>query len=145
MKKIILSLMLCVFLCMGGYAQDGVFKGKIYNAEYDVFIEMNLYEETVRIPGQDILGAVYGYLKKNTDSRVWIIMGVKIEVDGRTATLDIVNDYGSEDLVALLRVDSDGSYTLTQQEGSTMKVAGKGKWIRLPKVIGFTKKRETVK
>ena len=50
---------------MGGYAQDGVFKGKIYNAEYDVFIEMNLYEETVRIPGQDILGAVYGYLKKN--------------------------------------------------------------------------------
>ena len=72
-------------------------------------------------------------------------MGVKIEVDGRTATLDIVNDYGSEDLVALLRVDSDGSYTLTQQEGSTMKVAGKGKWIRLPKVMGFTKKRETVK
>ena len=145
MKKILLSLMLCVLFCVGGYAQDGVFKGKIYNAEYDVYIEMNLYEETVTIPGQDILGAVYGYVKRNTDSRVWIIMGVKIVDDGKAASLDIVNDYGSEDLVALLRVENDGSYTLTQHEGSTMKVAGKGKWIKLPKVIGFTRKKEVVK
>lgn len=119
-------------------AQDQTFKTRIYNKEYDVYIQMNLYEEDLTIPGQEILGKVYGYLKKTTDSRAWVIMDVNISKDGKKATLDIINDYGSEDLVAELTKEEDGSFTLKQLEGSTIKVAGKNKWIKLPKLLKFT-------
>ena len=120
-------------------AEDDVFRARIYNKEYDVFLKINLYEETETIPGQDILGATYGYLKKSTDQRVWIITGVEIEKSGKTAKLEMINDYGSDDLTATLTCESDSTYTLRQEEGSTLKVAGKGKWIKLPKIMKFKK------
>lgn len=120
------------------YGQD-TFKCRIENKEYDVFMQINLYEEVVKIPGQEILGETYGYLKKNSDPRVWMITGVEISDDGKKASLEIINDYGSEDLVAELTLQEDGTYLLKQQEGSTMKVANKGKWQKLPKTITFSK------
>lgn len=120
-------------------AEDGIFRTRIYNKEYDVFLQLNLYEETEMIPGQDILGKTYGYLKKTTDSRVWIITDAVISKDGKSARLEMINDYGSEDLNATLTQESDSTFTLKQLEGSTLKVAGRGKWIKLPKTMTFKK------
>ena len=136
-KKWILAC-LSFFLGTAAFAQE-VFKTRILNKEYDVIMQINLYEENVKIPGQDILGETFGYLKKNTDSRVWAITGVEISKDGKKATLEMVNDYGSEDLTAELTMQDDGTYMLKQVEGSTIKVAGKGKWIKLPKILVFNK------
>ena len=136
-KKWILAC-LSFFFGTAAFAQE-VFKTRILNKEYDVFMQINLYEENVKIPGQDILGETFGYLKKNTDSRVWAITGVEISNDGKKATLEMVNDYGSEDLTAELTMQDDGTYMLKQVEGSTIKVAGKGKWIKLPKILVFNK------
>jgi hypothetical protein len=136
-KKWILAC-LSFFFGTAAFAQE-VFKTRILNKEYDVFMQINLYEENVKIPGQDILGETFGYLKKNTDSRVWAITGVEISKDGKKATLEMVNDYGSEDLTAELTMQDDGTYMLKQVEGSTIKVAGKGKWIKLPKILVFNK------
>lgn len=136
-KKWILAC-LSFFFGTAAFAQE-VFKTRILNKEYDVFMQINLYEENVKIPGQDILGETFGYLKKNTDSRVWAITGVEISKDGKKATLEMVNDYGSEDLTAELTMQDDGTYMLKQIEGSTIKVAGKGKWIKLPKILVFNK------
>ena len=136
-KKWILAC-LSFFFGTAAFAQE-VFKTRILNKEYDVFMQINLYEENVKIPGQDILGETFGYLKKNTDSRVWAITGVEISKDGKKATLEMVNDYGSEDLTAELTMQDDGTYMLKQVEGSTIKVAGKGKWIKLPKILVFKK------
>lgn len=120
-------------------AEDSIFHTRMYNKEYDVFLQLNLYEETEMIPGQDILGKTYGYLKKTTDSRVWIITDAMISKDGKSAHLEMINDYGSEDLNASLTQEPDGTFTLKQLEGSTLKVAGKGKWIKLPKTMTFKK------
>lgn len=139
MKKILMLLVTCMICVCNVFADGKTFQGKIYCSEQDVTMELNLYGETVKIPGQDILGEVYGYLKKNTDSRAWIIMGVKFAADGNSAELEIINDYGSEDLVASLSFDKDGMYTLRQLSGSTMKVAVRGKWVKLPKEMKFRK------
>ena len=139
-RRFLLMLIVCLMQTAGTWAQDKVFLGRFNNTELDLVLDMNLYEETIKIPGQDILGEVYGYVKKNTDSRVWIIMGVKFADDKKTAELDIINDYGSEDLKASISYDADGGYTLRQLEGSTMKVAVKGKWVKLPKVMRFFNK-----
>lgn len=138
MKSFFLSLFL-VFSSLSLYAQGKNFHAYIYNKEYDVIIQMNLYEERIKIPGQEILGEVYGYLKKATDSRVWAIMSAKIDKDDKKAELEIINDYGSDDLKAILTYNPDGTYTLKQLDGSTIKVAGKNKWIKLPNVLVFTK------
>ena len=119
---------------------DGPFKCIVTNQEYNVFLRLNLYEETIPIPGQDILGNTFGYLKKPTDSRVWIVTGVDISKDGKKASLEMVNDYGSEDLNAELTITNDTTYVLRQLEGSTIKVAGKNKLIKLPKELKFIKK-----
>lgn len=138
-RKIIAGMLLSCGIT--GFAQEE-FKCYIENKEYSVFMQLNLYEETVKIPGQEIFGETYGYLKKTTDPRVWMITGVKINEKERKATLEIVNDYGSEDLTAELLILDDGSYQLRQLEGSTIKVAGKSKWIKLPKILLFNKQQK---
>lgn len=138
MKKFML-LFAVLFWGAIAYAEEKPFNTRIVNSEYDVFIQMNLYEETIEIPGQAVLGKVYGYLKKNTDSRVWIIMSVEFCKDCKKATVEMINDYGSEELVAELFYNKDGTYTLKQMEGSTIKIAGNGKWIKLPKTMLFKK------
>ena len=121
-------------------AQDKPFKGVIINKANDVFMRINLYEDDIKIPGQEILGNTYGYIKKNTDSRVWIIIGVTMDEKHNKALLEMVNDYGSEDLNAELSIQPDSTYLLRQLQGSTIKMAGNGKWIKLPKEMIFIKK-----
>ena len=41
---------------------DSIFKGHIYNAEYQVWIDMDFYNSTVMVPRWQIFGAVPGYL-----------------------------------------------------------------------------------
>lgn len=119
-------------------AQENNFNTRMYNKVYDVEIVMNLNEESINIPGQEILGRVYGYLKKKTDARVWAIMSAKISKDGKKAEIEMVNDYGSEDLNAELTYDTKtGSYTLRQLSGSTIKVSNGKKWLKLPKELTF--------
>ena len=69
-------------------------------------------------------------------------MDVNISNDGKSARIEMVNDYGSEDLVASLSVGENGAYFLKQLEGSALKVAGKGKWIKLPKILEFVVKEK---
>ncbi len=138
--RTVAMIILTALSCLTSVAQDSLFRARIYNKEYDITLHINLYEEAITIPGQSILGKVYGYLKNSSDSRAWIIMGVQLADDGRTASLDIINDYGSEDLTATLTVADDNTYTLTQRDGSTIKVASKGKWVKLPKTMTFRKK-----
>ena len=137
-NKLLLAIVMVFVLVLSAKAEEP-FKCIVTNKEYNVFLHLNLYEETIPIPGQDILGNTFGYLKKPTDSRVWIVTGATISKDGKKAALEMVNDYGSEDLNAELILNSDSTYLLRQLQGSTIKVAGKNKWIKLPKELKFVK------
>ena len=81
------------------------------------------------------IGEGAGYLGAIRDTRKWIISDVTIK--GNTATLTIINDYGSEDLVATLTHNADGTYTLKQVEGSTIRIVVDNKWVKLPKTMLF--------
>lgn len=54
MKKRLLPLILFVVCALSGWAQtadnDSIFCGRIENDEYQVWIEMNLYENNVKVP-----------------------------------------------------------------------------------------------
>ncbi len=101
-------------------------------------MDLNLYDNDIIVPGQDILGALPGYLGARRDPRKWLVL--ESAIDGKTATLTIVNDYGSEDLQASLTPNGDGTYTLTRLSGSTIKIVVDRKWVKLPKKLVFKRK-----
>ena len=135
MKKTLFSvlLMLC---CVGLWAQqkDDTFRAYLYNNEYEVFLHINLYNQNIEVPQHELYGPVPGYLGKRHNSFCWVITSCHVK-DDKKAELQLINDFGSEDLTATLERRSDSIYILKQGSGSTMKVPHKGKWRKLPKTL----------
>lgn len=138
MKRTILASFLCL-LCTTGWAQSDTtqFKGKIVNKELEIYMNIDFYHKNLKVPGQELFGEMPGYFGDKKDSRKWLITDAEIE--GNTAHLSIINDYGSEDLTADLIVHKDGTYELVQKDGSNLKIARNRKWVKIPKKTKFTK------
>lgn len=115
--------------------EDSVFRGRIENDEYQVYIVMDFYRKNVVCPRQEIFGENPGYFGARRDTRKWIIEDA--EVKGRTARLVIINDYGSEDLDARLTYNGNGEYTLERTDGSAIKIVVDRKWVKIPKKLTF--------
>ena len=139
MKKIILALMISMSNLTSFAQKDStIFKGYLSNNEYEVYLQINFYQNDIKVPGQEIFGTIAGFLGDRKDSRKWLITDAAIE--GKTAHLSIINDYGSEDLTADLTLESDGTYSLKQIVGSNIKIARNRKWVKIPKKLTFIKK-----
>ena len=139
MKKLI-ALFLIFLPNLTLRAQNTVepFRAYLYNNEYEVYLRIDFYDETITIPGQELYGQLPGYLGKKNNSFCWVITSAKIQ--DRTAHLAMINDYGSEDLTAVLTAKNDSLYELRQVEGSTLKVPKNGKWQKLPKTLEFKRR-----
>lgn len=135
MKKHILSwILLLLTATTPTQAQDRkLFKGTLSNKEQGVFLVINFYDNDITIPGQEIFGQMPGYFGASKDMRRWPIVSAQIANDGKSASLIMTNDYGSEDLTATLLANTDSTYTLRQDSGSTLKVAVNRKWVKMPK------------
>ena len=134
MKKII-TIIIFAFLLSPALAQENKepFHAYLINKEYNVYLRINFYQENISVPGQELYGKLPGYLSKQHNSFCWLITSA--EVEGNKATLQMINDYGSEDLTATLTAESDSVYILKQIEGSILKVPNNGKWQKLPKSL----------
>ena len=134
MKKIIATFILTLMLSPV-FAQESKkpFLAYLINKEYSVYLKIDFYQESISVPGQDLYGKLPGYLSKQHNSFCWLITSA--EVEGNKATLQMINDYGSEDLTATLTAESDSVYVLKQIEGSTLKIPNNGKWQKLPKTL----------
>ncbi len=116
-----------------------VFKGHLYNDEYQVYLDIDFYQKNILVPNQEIFGQLPGYFGAKRDVRKWLITDIKLLNDS-TARVDIINDYGSEDLSATLYKDKNGNYILKQGEGSTIKIVVDRKWVKIPKTLVLHKK-----
>jgi hypothetical protein len=135
MKKLIVTLAAWLMSLATSLAQSEgkPFHAHIYNNEYDVYMKINFYEEDIQVPGQELYGSLPGFFGKEHNSFCWVITSAKVK--GKTATISLINDYGSEDLTATLTLQNDSTYILKQTEGSTLKVPNKGKWQKIPKTL----------
>lgn len=145
MKKFFLSALLA-FLAAASPAQtlqqgkdSTTFKGYLYNKKYNVYIQMDFYNNNITVPFQEIFGPVPGFFGDRQDGRKWIFTDAVIK-DAKTAELQITNDYGSEDLTATLKQVNDSTYRLNQGKGSTIKIARNRKWVKMPDELDFVKK-----
>lgn len=132
MKKLFILMFVLLVSVKLAAQSNKVFHTYIYNDEFKVYMDINLYENNVVVPDQELFGEIPGYFGAKRDQRKWLITSAKI--DGKnTATLEIVNDYGSEDLTATLTFNpEDGSYVLRQKSGSRIKIVVNRKWVKIP-------------
>ena len=140
MKKLILLSAACLFALLTVSAQKTAkpFRAYLYNNDYEVFMRIDLYDERITVPGQDLYGELPGYLGKKNNTFCWLITAAKI--DGNKAELQMINDYGSEDLTATLTAENDSLYVLKQVGGSSLKVPKEGKWQKLPSKLVFKRR-----
>lgn len=139
MRKTLLTLLLAMTV-MAAMAQDSLtFKGRLANAEYQVWLEIDFYAKNVVCPDQEIFGENPGYLGARRDTRKWILM--EADVEGDTALLTIINDYCSDDLTATLTRQADGTFVLEQKDGSPLRIVVNNKWVKLPKRLTFVRER----
>ena len=140
MKKLFLFSIVFHIALLSASAQQSSkpFRAYLYNTDYEVFMRLDLYGESITVPGQELYGELPGYLGKKHNSFCWLITSSKI--DGEKAELQMINDYGSEDLTATLTVENDSLYVLRQVEGSTLKVPKDGKWQKLPSKLVFKRR-----
>ena len=137
MKKYLLILTL--WLCsVTAFAQNAAkaFEAYLYNNEYDVYLRIDFYNESISVPENELYGKLPGYLGKKNNSFCWPITSVKL-MNENCAELSLINDYGSEDLTATLTRQNDSIYILKQEKGSSLKVPKNGKWQKLPKALPF--------
>lgn len=145
MKKILL-LQIFTLLSIISYAQsterskdNTTFKGYLYNQKYNVYIQMNFYQNNVTVPFQEIYGDLPGYFGDKQDGRKWLFTNATIK-NSKTAEIQIINDYGSEDLTASLTQVNDSIFRLKQLKGSNMKIARNKKWVKIPNELDFIRK-----
>ena len=137
-KLIAISLLCLTTISVKAQSNNTPFRAYLSNNEYNVFLRINFYEQDITVPGQDLFGQLPGYLGKKNNSFAWLITSAKI--NGDKAKLQLINDYGSEDLTATLTRMNDSIYVLKQESGSTLKVPNKSKWLKLPKTLEFKRK-----
>ena len=142
MRKISLTV-IALLLTISAFAEQKdstTFRAYLYNKDYEVYLRINLYDEDIKVPGQELYGTLPGYLGKKSNSFCWVITSAKIK-DRKTATLNLINDYGSEDLTATLTRQNVSIYILKQVEGSTLKVPKDGKWQKIPKTLELKRRK----
>ena len=131
MKKVLFLLIICIFSLQMKAQDRQTFKGHLCNNEFKVYLDIDFYANNIIVPGQEIFGELPGYFGALRDSRKWLITSVKL-TDPTTAILSITNDYGSEDLEAILKLQKDGIYVLQQKKGSRIKIVVDRKWVKIP-------------
>jgi hypothetical protein len=140
MRNFLLFILLSTAVWKGYAQQDNTaFRAYLYNNEYEVYLRINFYDQNITIPGQDLYGELPGYLGKKNNSFCWVITSCEVQSE-KKATLQLINDFGSEDLKATLIRKNDSVYTLRQEQGNAIKVPFKGKWLKLPKTIELKRK-----
>jgi hypothetical protein len=116
------------------------FRAYLYNKEYGVFLKIDFCDESITIPDQDFYGSLPGYMGKKVNNFIWLITSA--EVKGKKAKLTMINEFGSEDLIASLVRENDSLYVFRQEEGSQLKLSQKGKWQKMPKKMEFIRQKE---
>ena len=139
-NKVIFSALLLLLPSLTWAQNQGdSFRAYLFNNTYNVYLRINFYDQDVTVPGQELYGKLPGYLGKLHNSFCWVITSCEVK-DEKKADLQLINDFGSEDLNATLTRENDSIYILKQGAGSTIKVPSNGKWQKLPKTLEFKRK-----
>ncbi len=140
MKKFVLFALLCLISLRIAAQEQTPFNAEIRNEEYKIYIIMNLYDKDIIAPDNEALGKLDGFIGSTQSTNKWFITFSSV-INDKTAEIEVVNDYGSEDFTAVLKYNGDGTYSYQKKDGSTLKFGVNGKWQKIPSSMTFKKKQ----
>lgn len=127
-----------LLVAAGSLPAQRPFKGTLYSKEEKLNLVIDLYEETVEVPGMEMFGPMQGYLNGDVYG-VWSVTSAEVK-DNRTALVRLSNDLGSETQEVELHRENDSLYVFRQLGGVAIKRAVNRKLVKLPARILFIKK-----
>ena len=128
--KHILSLLLVSFCFCSALQAQSPWKVKLHCPEENILLHIDLYEESINVPGMDMFGPMNGYLGGNIYG-VWSVTSFRIQ-DDKVAMLRLSNDLGSETQKATLTQQSDSIYVLHFDGLNVVKRAVGKKLVKIP-------------
>ncbi|MBP3219683.1 MAG: hypothetical protein J6M37_04360 [Prevotella sp.] len=133
MKRIITFV--CIFITATAVMAQKPFCGKFNNEEYKVFLKINFTEKDIIVPNQEVFGELDGYIGSTQCNTVWPI--TSSDIKGKNAFIEVINNYGSEDFEATLKILNDSTIQYEHNNGSTLKFPVNKKWHKIPNKLIF--------
>ncbi len=112
------------------------FKGTFECSDLKIKLVVDLYEESIEVPGMSMFGPLNGYLRGSDLYCTWYVSTVR-KCDDNSAVVHFSNELGSETQAVEMALKGDSILTLRQKGGNTFKkVVGK-KLQKLPTEFTF--------
>lgn len=110
-------------------------KFRAFSNEEKIRLHMDLYQETIEVPGMEMFGSQNGYMSGDIYG-VWTITSFNIQ-NSKEAVINVSNDLGSETQKILLTLTSDSTLSARLEGAAVMKrVVGK-KLVKIPTTFNF--------
>ena len=122
-------------ICLGGQP----WKLQLHQPEEKIDLFLDLYEESIEVPGFEAFGPMNGYLGGDIYG-VWYVVGFDIKND-QQATITIANDLGSEDQKLTLTMNPDSTYQLKFLGYNAVKRTQGKKFVKIPSEMKMEKKK----
>ncbi len=106
------------------------------SAENEINLDIDLYEESIEVPGMSMFGPMNGYINGKGVYGVWMVTSVEIISDTR-ANIHLSNDQGSETQSVRLTLTSDSTCLFEQTGGNVIKRAVNRKLVKVPAKMEF--------
>lgn len=132
MKRNLMFLLLCV--CSLWSMAQQTFKASLSCKEENLHLTIDLYEESINVPGMEMFGPMHGYLNGNVYG-IWTITSSKI-INENSALIRLSNDQGSETQEVKL-TKNDDQYIFEQVDGVSIKKVVGRKLVKIPKKLIF--------
>ena len=128
MKRIIvLSVLASALLMKAGEP----WKLNLENKEEELSLKLDLYEESIEVPGMEMFGPMNGYAAGKGLYGTWMITSFEIKND-KGAMLRLSNDQGSETQSVKLTWQTDSTLLMELEGGVVMKRAVNKKLVKIP-------------
>lgn len=136
MKKIKRMLLLLALVPLSLDAA-GPWKGTWLCKNENIKLTIDLYEESVEVPGMELFGNMNGYMNGNIYG-VWTVTSCEIKDDAH-AILRLSNDLGSETQECLMTQENDSVCKLELKGTTVVKRVEKKKLVKISSTLSFEK------
>ena len=134
MKKFIFFCMMCIPVLLNAQKP---FEGKFVNTEFNLRLNLNLYEANIPQPQFDD-EMCFGVLAGSTNGH-WVILKVNDITDDK-ATVRAISDSGIEAQTLEIRLLKDNNIEIKQVSSTNIRGVKNSKYVKLPKPIPMNRK-----
>lgn len=132
MRHITLRLVAVVaaLICCGALAAQRPYEGYFYNSELNIRSQLNLYADSISVPGLD-METCYGFLQGSLNG-MWVILRVE-EMGEKRAVVRAVSDRGGDGQDMEISLTDERKLSVKLKGDLEMKGVKDGKYVKLPK------------